>query len=87
METTTLPFSDIVDVGRQAQERLRAVSYFSLRDVRCEYRHGRLILHGEVESFYDKKLAQDAVAGLEGVVQVENKIEVAYRYEIELAIR
>jgi osmotically-inducible protein OsmY len=66
------------DVVGQAQERLQAVPYLSFRDLRCEYRHGLLILRGQVESYYEKQLAQEAVATLESVAQVVNQVDVAF---------
>jgi len=44
----------------------------------CEYDRGELFLRGQVPSFYYKQLAQEAVAGLEGVRQVINDIEVVW---------
>jgi osmotically-inducible protein OsmY len=44
----------------------------------CEFDRGRLFLRGQVPSFYLKQLAQEAVAGLEGVDQVVNEIEVVW---------
>ena len=44
----------------------------------CEFQSGRLVLQGQVPSFYHKQLAQEAVAGLEGVAQVVNDIEVIW---------
>ena len=75
----TTPLSDRCcgsDLVEQAQELLRAVSHISFCDLRCEYRHGLLILRGQVDSYYEKQLAQEAVARLEGVDQVVNEIEV-----------
>ena len=76
MAMSTLPVSPVSDVMEQAQERLRAVLHISYRDVRCEYRHGLLTLRGQVKSYYEKQLAQEAVVRLEGVAQVVNEIEV-----------
>jgi osmotically-inducible protein OsmY len=44
----------------------------------CEFENGRLVLHGQVPSFYFKQLAQEAVANLDGVRQVVNEIEVIW---------
>ena len=78
MVISTLPVSPGSDVVEKAQERLRAAPYIFLRDVRCEYRQGLLILSGQVASYYEKQLAQEAVAKLVGVAQVMNEIEVAW---------
>lgn len=74
----TLPFSHGCNIGEQAQERLRAVPNIFFRDLRCEYRHGLLILQGRVGTYYEKQLAQEAVAKLEGVAQVVNQLEVTW---------
>jgi osmotically-inducible protein OsmY len=78
MLVSELPVSHGRGVVERAQERLLAVPYLSFSDVRCEYRRGRLILHGRVESYYEKQLAQEAVARLQGVARVVNQIEVAW---------
>lgn len=64
------------DIEEQAQERLRAAPSLFLRDIRCGYQEGLLILRGRVGSYYEKQLAQESVARLEGVAQVVNEIEV-----------
>ncbi len=45
-------------------------------DVTCELSDGVLILHGQVPTFFQKQLAQEAVFDLDGVTQVVNQIEV-----------
>jgi osmotically-inducible protein OsmY len=78
MVASPLSVSPGCDIVEQAQERLRAAPYIFLHDVRCEYRQGLLILRGQVASYYEKQLAQEAVAGSVGVAQVVNEIEVAW---------
>jgi PIN domain nuclease of toxin-antitoxin system len=78
MLVSTLPLSHACNVVEAAQERLRAVPCVSFRDLRCEYRHGLLVLQGRVQSYYEKQLAQEAVAGLEGVGQIVNELEVTW---------
>jgi osmotically-inducible protein OsmY len=39
---------------------------------------GVVVLQGEVQSFYEKQLAQEVVRRIDGVQRVENEIEVAY---------
>ena len=50
--------------------------YYDVRRVLCEYDHGILFLRGRLPSFHQKQVAQEAVARVEGVTQVVNKIEV-----------
>jgi len=47
-----------------------------VRRVSCEYDGGMLRLHGCLPTFYHKQLAQEAVADLDGVLQVVNQTEV-----------
>ena len=54
------------------QERLVLASH----QITCEYHEGTLILQGQLSSFYEKQLAQEAVRALEGVEQIVNRIEV-----------
>ena len=63
-------------VTRAAQVRLQQSPHVILREVSCEFDQGVLVLRGRVPSFYYKQLAQEAIAHVEGVVQVVNKIEV-----------
>jgi len=62
-----------------AEARLKASSYHALRRVRCTYDHGVLALEGHLRTFFQKQLAQELVADLEGVKQVVNRIEVIVR--------
>jgi osmotically-inducible protein OsmY len=61
-----------------AKGRLRNSPHLSMQRIWCEYDRGELFLRGQVPSFYYKQLAQEAVAGLEGVHQVINDIEVVW---------
>jgi osmotically-inducible protein OsmY len=61
-----------------AKGRLRNSPHLSMQRIWCEYDRGDLFLRGQVPSFYYKQLAQEAVAGLDGVSQVVNDIEVVW---------
>lgn len=60
-----------------AESRLRGAAYRGLRQVRCEFRAGKLILHGRVSSFFLKQVAQSLVGSLPGVTRLDNRLEVA----------
>ncbi|HID75211.1 MAG TPA: BON domain-containing protein [Planctomycetaceae bacterium] len=60
-----------------AKGRLQTHPYWSIRGIMCRYDHGSLFLDGRVPSFFHKQLAQEAVANIEGVHRVINRIEVA----------
>ncbi len=59
-----------------AEARLGASSYHAVRRVRCTYEQGVLVLRGRLTSFFQKQLAQELVADIEGVKQVVNHVEV-----------
>ena len=63
-------------VERAAQLRLAKTGYQTLRSVECSFRDGRIILRGEVPSYYHKQLAQESVRNAPHVTQIVNHIEV-----------
>jgi osmotically-inducible protein OsmY len=71
--------SDAQEVIAEARERLKSASYAPVRNVSCEYDEGVLFLRGQVPSFFQKQLAQEAVFKLDGVTSVVNQIEVTGR--------
>lgn len=71
--------STVVDgttIAEVAIERLRASPYKAMQRVSCECNDGVLFLRGRLFSFRDKQIAQEVVAGISGVMQVVNEIEV-----------
>ncbi len=66
-------------IARSALKHLHRRLDDSVRDLDCEFAEGVLVLRGRARSFYHKQLAQESVRGLEGVMHVENRIEVAVR--------
>lgn len=60
-----------------ARTRLQTRLFFVSRLVTCNWHQGILLLRGHVPTYYDKQLAQEAVKGLDGVVQIVNEIEVS----------
>ncbi|NQU24010.1 MAG: BON domain-containing protein [Candidatus Nealsonbacteria bacterium] len=66
------------DIGAAAKECLRASPYKAFAGVSCQCEHGVLLLKGQVSSFYHKQVAQEAVARVSGVTQVDNEIDVGY---------
>jgi hypothetical protein len=67
---------DIPDVAERAESELRRNSYVALKNVACEFRDGVLILNGCLPTYYLKQVAQEAVARLDGIARIENRIEV-----------
>lgn len=65
-------------IAENAKLRIVHQPHLSVQRIWCEFADGRLILRGQVPSYYHKQLAQAAVAGMEGVRQVVNEIEVIW---------
>ena len=72
-QSTTVDGTAIADA---ATECLRASPYKAMRRVSCECKHGVLFLRGRLFSFHEKQVAQEVVAGVNGVTQVVNEIQV-----------
>ena len=70
---TVINASTIAEV---ATERLRDSPYKVMRRISCECKHGVLFLRGRLFSFYEKQVAQEIVARIDGVTQVVNEVEV-----------
>lgn len=64
-------------VEAQAEARLRQGSYVALHDLSCNLRDGVLTLRGRVPSYFLKQIAQSLLASLEGVLRINNELEVA----------
>jgi osmotically-inducible protein OsmY len=60
----------------QAACRLRRSPYPGVRNVSCECEQGVVFLRGQVQCYYHKQLAQEAILGAEGVARVVNEVEV-----------
>jgi osmotically-inducible protein OsmY len=60
-----------------AETRLRRSGYPELRNVSCRFFEGVLTLRGGVPSWYLKQVAQSLVLPIEGVQELNNRLEVA----------
>jgi osmotically-inducible protein OsmY len=66
-----------IELARAAKARLRTSPYVAVQRIECDCDdRGVLLLRGRLHSFYQKQLAQEAVARLPGVSQVVNETEV-----------
>jgi osmotically-inducible protein OsmY len=74
LESTT----GIDETADAAKMRICRQPHLAFQRIWCEHAGGRLFLKGQVPSFYLKQLAQEAIAGMAGVVQVVNDIEVVW---------
>jgi hypothetical protein len=70
-----------ISVEEAAGARLRQGGYLGLRRICCRWHNGTLTLSGTVGSYYLKLLAQERVQGLDGVVVIDNRLEVVRAQE------
>ena len=64
---------DSDEVAGAANNRLRASPYRAVRSLACDCCEGILFLRGQLPTFYQKQLAQEAVMNVAGVLQVMNE--------------
>ncbi|NUQ62395.1 MAG: BON domain-containing protein [Pirellulales bacterium] len=74
--TTSAPTGNDARVALLAERALSQKDFRFSRCVSCESRDGTLILSGRVPTYYLKQLAQAAVSGIEGVEQIDNRLDV-----------
>jgi osmotically-inducible protein OsmY len=72
---------DASTIVHLAEGRLRESPYFFLKSVRCRLEDGRLTLEGRVPFSPLRKFAESIVARVDGVREIDNRIEV---YDPEL---
>ena len=65
------------DVEAAVQSQLRTAGYHQLCFISCEFYEGVLTLRGRVSSFHLKQLAQTLIRELEGIGEINNRLEVA----------
>ena len=63
-------------IERLVEGALSQTGYHTLRSVVCEFDCGKLVLRGRVSSYYLKQVASTAVSKVEGIVAVDNQLEV-----------
>ena len=56
---------------------IEASPFVSRHQLHFETHRGRVILRGEVRSYFQKQMAQEAVRGLDGVHAIDNRLEVS----------
>jgi len=61
-----------------ARSKLRRSCYQQVQCVLCEFHEGVLTLRGRVPSYYLKQIAQTLVLKIDGVDEVNNRLEVVW---------
>jgi osmotically-inducible protein OsmY len=75
----TLPASPSVEMlQNKVSVALKKNPHLQSRNLRFETCDGKVSLHGQVSSWYQKQMAQEALLRLDGVDQVDNHLEVCW---------
>lgn len=70
---------NVVDgLSSQVENAITSSPHVNSRRLRFEAEHGCVRLLGTVGSYYQKQMAREAVRGLDGVMRIENELEVTY---------
>jgi len=70
---------DDATMAQEIRSNLQRNPYVRLYDIAVEVDHGRAILRGEVDTWHMKRQATEAAARVDGVVAIENNLDVDYR--------
>ena len=73
---TRVPTVDPELIVERTQRELRESAYPAIRWLTCRFHDGRLVLQGEVGSFFLKQMAQAVAGRIAGAVPLENRVEV-----------
>jgi osmotically-inducible protein OsmY len=76
---TILPISTpvgLAPLGEVAESRLRESPYFFLKGLHCHFKSGVLTIRGRVPNQRLKQFAETIVARIDGVEEIDNRIEV-----------
>ena len=65
-------------LSRKIHDALEQSPYISPADVEVAAENGLVRLHGSVDTYFKKQMAQEVVRRVDGVEQVENLLEVSW---------
>ena len=79
--TTTTPFAtDKANILLDnIHDALSKSPYLMRKLVHCEETDGRVVVKGKVGTYFQKQMATEVLRNLDGVEQIENRLEVVWR--------
>ena len=66
------------ELMHRVDSAIRQNPHLTGHQVFCQHEQGIVVLHGRVQSFFQKQMAQEALKRLEGVEKVINELEVEW---------
>ncbi|MDG2381193.1 MAG: BON domain-containing protein [Pirellulaceae bacterium] len=67
---------DRVGLEDKVEKALQLNPYLTRNGLRCETNQGRVILRGEVNSYFQKQMATETLRKLRGIEEIDNQLEV-----------
>ncbi len=61
------------------QQAFLTSPHFAGRRLQIDHNAGRVVLKGTVSSYFQKQMAQETARRVDGVHEIENQLEVAWR--------
>ena len=65
-----------VGLDKIVQSAINDSPYLAKRNLCCETHDGRVVLRGQVKTFFQKQMAQEAVRNIDGIKSIVNCLEV-----------
>lgn len=65
-------------LDNQIETAIRSNPYLNGRKLRYEMADGRVVLHGEVASYFQKQMVQESLRNIPGVGSIDNQLHVAW---------
>ena len=65
-----------VGLDKRVQSAIDHSPYLAQRNLRCETHEGRVVIRGQVKTFFQKQMAQEVVRNIDGIESIVNYLEV-----------
>jgi osmotically-inducible protein OsmY len=65
-------------LDHRVSHALEQSPYFSRRNLRFKTSEGRVVLQGQVSSYFQKQMAQEALRRIDGISSIANELEVCW---------
>jgi osmotically-inducible protein OsmY len=69
---------------KEVNQAIELSPYLGRNALRCETAHGRVTIRGEVNSFFQKQMATEAIRKLRGIEEIDNQLTVKDHVEADL---
>ena len=67
-----------VELKDRVESILSSNPYLAQKTLKLEAEHGRVVLRGVVNSFFQKQMAQESLRHVDGIHEIANELEVSW---------